>query len=281
MYNSQVMRLATGFLYLVVSSLWEKPQKPRIEVTVATPDYDYLPDNHPLRKIHIHKPADDDPGNVTKFDGFCENVKKVLILVVQFHYQFYDDLFTVGKIGFGFLFYLVTSFPVDVFFYFSGNSSQSHSRDDKTLAENLKSAISLIPAAAFGMIAGVSSAVETVNQIVRNVAQNRQGGQMKKSSKSPSPSESSTKSTTPPTSKSVMNQSFTRKQSLSTTSTTSKKEESKTRNYASSVEKIPAKSIEAFKTEVKIQEEILKFGKEKTRDLFGDSASGPSRASGQ
>ena len=92
------MRLATGFLYLVVSSLWEKPQKPRIEVTVATPDYDYLPDNHPLRKIHIHKPADDDPGNVTKFDGFCENVKKVLILVVQFHYQFYDDLFTVGAV---------------------------------------------------------------------------------------------------------------------------------------------------------------------------------------
>ena len=51
----QVLRLAAGFLHLVVSSLWEQPRKPRIELTVATPDYDYLPDNHPLRKINLHK----------------------------------------------------------------------------------------------------------------------------------------------------------------------------------------------------------------------------------
>ena len=39
---------------------------------------------------------------------------------------------------------------------------------------------------------------------------------------------------------------------------------------------IPAKSIEAFKSEVKLQEEILKFGKDKAQDIF----SGPVIVSG-
>ena len=40
---------------------------------------------------------------------------------------------------------------------------------------------------------------------------------------------------------------------------------------------VPTKNIEAFKTEVKIQEEILKIGKERAREIFADPVmvSGP------
>ena len=85
----ETFRLAAGFFLLLVSNLWEQPRKPRIEVTVATPDYDYLPDNHPLRKIHIHKSSDEPEEEMSKLHGMGENMKKILHVVIHFHYQFY------------------------------------------------------------------------------------------------------------------------------------------------------------------------------------------------
>merc|ERR1711949_139817 len=72
-----VLQLAAGLGGLVLRSLWEQPQQPRIEVTVATPDYDYLPDNHPLRKIHLQQSTEEARKEISKLSGFIENVKKV------------------------------------------------------------------------------------------------------------------------------------------------------------------------------------------------------------
>ena len=277
-----VGQLAAGFLCLVVSSLWEQPRKPRIEVTVATPDYDYLPDNHPLRKIHIHQSTEEATEEFSKIAGFAENIKKVAVAIFQFHYQFYHDLFTVGSIGFGFLFYLISSFPLDVFLYFT-NKDTNRNKNEKSLVDNLKTCITLVPAAFQGVIGMVTRAVECVNQMVKNFAEMNKDAKIKKS---PSPSTSGKKSTTPPTTATttILKKEFPRKPSLSSSSKdesklpesiVEKKQLSKQQfnrksepTKPNTIESIPAKSIEAFKTEVKIQEEILKFGKDKAKELF-------------
>ena len=289
-------KLAAGFFWLLVSSLWEQPRKPRIEVTVATPDYDYLPDNHPLRKIHIQKSTEEPEEEVSKLHGFIENLKKILLVVVQFHYQFYDDLFTVLKIGFGFLFYLISSFPMDMFCYY-----MDRSRNEETTPFSLESAktfLALLPAAIKGILEMITQTVEAVNLMVKNMVQKRDSPSDDSTKKSPSPSGSrSTRkgstSISSSTRSNLIKQEFPRKQSLSTAS---KKEDNK--NQESSIKQgeplpkkgnskaivrqeaeaeiVPAKSIEAFKSEVKLQEEILKFGKDKDKDIF----SGPVFVSG-
>ena len=270
----EVGRLALGFTSLAVSSLWDQPRKPRIEVTVATPDYDYLPDNHPLRKIHLQK--EEPQEEISKLVGITENLKKVVMSVVQFHYNFYFDIFTTLKIGFGFILYLISSFPMDVFLYFHGSGSD----ESRSPLETLKTVIHLIPATAAGIIAAISRSVESVNELVRNAT--RQNIVEKKSSKSPSPTEKK-----PTISKTVLKENFPRKPSLPCSSTEQKKDIEQKVYTASPVRKsesksppidvIPAKSIEAFKSEVKIQEEILKIGKDKARELFSEPVvvSGP------
>ena len=296
----ETLRLASGLFWLLVSSLWEQPRKPRIEVTVATPDYDYLPDNHPLRKIHIQKSTEEPEEELSKLHGFMENLKKILVVVVQFHYQFYDDLFTVLKIGFGFLFYLISSFPMDMFCYY-----MDRSRNEETTPfslESLKTFLALIPAAIKGTLEMITQTVEAVNFMVKNMVQKRDSPTEDSTKKSPSPSVSrSTRKGSTSTSASsstrsnLIKQEFPRKQSVSAAS---KKEDSKNQEsfkkqgeplpkkssskaativrQEAEAEIVPAKSIEAFKSEVKLQEEILKFGKDKDKDIF----SGPVVVSG-
>ena len=291
-------RLAAGFFWLLVSSLWEQPRKPRIEVTVATPDYDYLPDNHPLRKIHIQRSTEEPGEEVSKLHGFIENLKKILLIVVQFHYQFYDDLFTVLKIGFSFLFYLISSFPMDMFCYY-----MDRSRNEETTPfslESVKTIFTLIPAAIKGILEMITQTVEAVNLMVRNMVQKRDSPSEDSTKKSPSPNGSrSTRkgsiSTSSSTRSNLIKQEFPRKQSLSAAS---KKEEiknqesckkqgeplpKKSSSKAATIVRqeaeadiVPAKSIEAFKSEVKLQEEILKFGQDKDKEMF----SGPVFVSG-
>ena len=280
-----VLQLAAGLGGLVLRSLWEQPRQPRIEVTVATPDYDYLPDNHPLRKIHLHQSgaeAEQPEEAGSKVSGFVENVRKVVIAVAQFHYQFYDDLFSTLKIGFGFLFYLISGFPMDVFLHFVDTSGGQQQR---SVGESLRTVVTVVPSLLQGLVGAVTSAVEAANLMVRNLVQNREAaapGQASPGGK---------KSATPPASGSsstFIKQDFPRKQSLPSASSKieSKKPDSKPEKKQSPPQKkkseskpptgvqpskpeaIPAKSIEAFKNEVKIQEEILKFGKDKARELF-------------
>ena len=101
-----------------------------------------------------------------------------------FHWQFYYDVMTCMREGFGFLLYLVYPFPLDLYFWLmSHSSSRPTSESVGGLAWDLAGWVRAGPGYAVG---------------------------------------------------------------------------------------VPTKTIEAFNTEVKIQEEILKIGKERARELFSD-----------
>ena len=79
----EVASIASGFLWLTLENIWAQPRNPSIEVTVATPDFEYLPDNHPLRKLHLHTSNVDGP-QLSKLEGFLENIKKIFGFVKLF-----------------------------------------------------------------------------------------------------------------------------------------------------------------------------------------------------
>ena len=248
----EVASIAYGFLCLTVQNIWAQPRNPSIEVTVATPDFEYLPDNHPLRKLHLHS-SNVENAEVTKIEGFLGNVKKIFMAIIHFHYTFYHDLFLVGKIGFGFLFYLLTSCPILLLKTLAGQRQEDHS-DDQTFPP-----VTIISGAFRGILNLINKVIEDAGVFVLNYTQNK--AETKQSSQPPSPSNSSKlsskiqktpKSAEPPQMRLPPRkaQDPVQKEPLQT----------------------PVKSMDAFKNEVKIQEEILKIGKEKAKELFSGPA---------
>ena len=84
--------IAFGFAFTVVSLLWTPPGKieVKIEVTSATPDttnaeFDYLPDNHPLRKLKLKQSLNTETKleeEESKLSGFITNLK-ILVLCIS------------------------------------------------------------------------------------------------------------------------------------------------------------------------------------------------------
>ena len=121
---------ALAFAFFMLSLLWTQPDqgKVKIEITAATPEFEFLPDNHPLRKLTAQKIVQEE--NVpkepnSKLSGFLANVKRVLYWIAAFHWQFYDDLFTCLREGFSFLLYLVYPFPLELYTWLVGSSEES------------------------------------------------------------------------------------------------------------------------------------------------------------
>ena len=252
----EVASIAFGFLCLTIENLWAQPRNPNIEVTVATPDFEYLPDNHPLRKLHLHTSNSNDT-QLSKIEGFLENVKKICWIIYNFHYTFYHDLFLVGKMGFGFIFYLLTSFPLSLLKKLAGQTQEADA-DGQTV-----NPVTIVTGAFSGVLTIITKIVDDVGVFVLNYTQKR--SESKQSSQSPAPSASGSASTS-------ASAKFKPVRSVETPQIRlpQKKEPVK------KPPQTPVKSMEAFKNEVKNQEEILKIGKEKVKELF----SGPAIVSG-
>ena len=259
----EVASIAFGFLCLTLENIWAQPRNPSIEVTVATPDFEYLPDNHPLRKLHLHT-SNVDGTQVSKLEGFLENIKKMLGGIFQFHYTFYYDLFLAGKIGFGFLLYLLISCPVLLLKRLAGQSGGEQSTNQRFPP------LTIVSDAFKGIVTMISKAVDDIGAWVLNYTQTK--AESKQSSKSPSPS-TSTKQSAKVQKPAKVEEPQIRLPPRKAAELV-KKEASAPQKDKSSVTKqpTPAKSMEAFKQEVKIQEEILKIGKDKAKELFSGPA---------
>ena len=168
--------IAFGFAFTVVSLLWTPPGKieVKIEVTSATPDttnaeFEYLPDNHPLRKLKLKESLNSETKleEESKLSGFIANLKRLVLCIASFHWKFYDDILTCLKLGFGFLIYLVYPFPQDLYAYVVGNTSirpvQGSAGD---LVSWVMGMVSSVPR--YGLY-GVSWAADRVTQTVERV----------------------------------------------------------------------------------------------------------------
>ena len=279
---------ALAFAFFMISMLWTQPGKGKvkIEITAATPEFEFLPDNHPLRKIAAQKILQEDTGieePESKLSGFLANIKRVVYWIAAFHWQFYEDLFTCLREGFSFLLYLVYPFPLELYTWLVGTRGESIAWWG----------VGVVTSSPRYAIQGVSLVADIITQQVEKVnmmVKKSQEGKDDEAGDSTNDGESKEKDDT--------------KSKRATTSSKSKPQKQdytipknpRTAGESGEVEEIvgikqtfqkapkaiipisvPTKNIEAFKTEVKIQEEILKIGKEKARELFSDPVivSGP------
>ena len=253
----EVASIASGFLWLTVENLWAGHRNPSIEVTVATPDFEYLPDNHPLRKLHLHS-SNVEAAQVSKLEGFLENIKKVVGGIFQFHYTFYHDLFLVAQIGLGFLLHILVSCPVLLLKRLAGHSAEEEHSTNQRFPP-----LTIISEAFSGVVRMISKVVDDVGVQVLNYTKTK--AEPKQSSKSPSPPTSTKHSAKVPKPAKVEEPQL-RLPPRKAAPAPQKDKRSLTQQPT------PAKSMEAFKQEVKIQEEILKIGKDKAKELFSGPA---------
>ncbi|XP_023346354.1 uncharacterized protein LOC111715276 [Eurytemora carolleeae] len=208
-----------GFIS-IFSVCWcvEDLAKIQIAVTAATPlplEDEYLPENHPLRKLRIRdNPAVDAlPGTigkeVTVLSGLFINLQKLIRGVVYFHWKFYHDLFSTLQLGVIFSIYIIYPGSLEFFRFLrnprrSGSSTVAFSsakksesmassttkKDSKIQADSepstvesgsRRSKVSMVVGLVFLFAASITS---TINKIVREVSEMLEERQKRKAEES-------------------------------------------------------------------------------------------------
>ena len=222
-----------------------RPARPTIKVVPATPDYDYLPDNHPLRRLKL--PPQEEEEEVAG-QGL---VSRLLLAVARFHWGFYDDLLTTLTLGCRFL----VSLP---------GTLASCGAAGRALAA-LKLSVTVI-----------NSAVQSGGEWARELASRQQSEADTTGTHAVEVGAAKTISKEKPHG---VDHSIPENPRVAEKIGRGKIELPEHLVKGSKITDLtsPVKSIEAFKSEVKIQEEILKIGKDKARELFADPVlvSGP------
>ena len=298
---------AFAFAYFVLSILWTQPGKVevKIELTAATPDtsakFEYLPDNHPLRKLRAKENLEKEPEfqePESKLSGFLSNLKRIAICIALFHWHFYDDLLTCLREGFGFLFYLLYPFPLDLYAWVmshrASRAGQGSAGDMAWQGAGLVlGTVGRIPRCGLDGLTWaadkITQAVEKVNMIVKRSQEETETENTDAVSTNKSKEEDSKrKSSSPPLRPIIQQIDYSLPKNPRTKEDQREPNKKDTEQIIERAPKnkqmvvpqqitVPTKNIEAFKTEVRIQEEILKIGKEKARELFSDPVivSGP------
>ena len=220
-----------------------------------------------------------------------------MFCIASFHWQFYDDVFTCLKEGFGFLFYLVYPFPLDLYKWvesYSSNRSEQESAGNmaRYLACWVVDTVSSVPK--YGLY-GVSWAADRVTQGVEKVNMIVKKSQEEKGTENTSvetdfvtkeassiireEQEVKLKNPIKTSRESIQGMDYSLPKNPRTAGDQSEQNKKDGAKLLENVPKskkvvapeditVPTKNIEAFKTEVKIQEKILKIGKKRARELF-------------